>query len=71
MSVGEVFRIAVGYIPVVRVIFDIFASIIKLSGVSVAQIETQIKQVESITRWLRDNDVNTFSEYYNKIFNKE
>lgn len=71
MSVGEVFRTAVGYIPVFRVVFDICSCIIRLSSGSITTIESQIKQIESISRWLKDNDVNTFSEYYNKFFDKE
>lgn len=71
MSIGKVFRDAVSFIPVVRVIVGILTDIIKLSSGSINEIETQIKQIESIGHWLKDNDVNTFSEYYDKTFKEK
>lgn len=71
MDIGKVFGNAVSYIPVVRAVIDIVTCIVKLSAGAVSSIETQIEQIESIGRWLKDNDVNTFSEYYEKEFEKE
>lgn len=71
MHIGEIFGTAVSYIPVIRAVADIVTCIIKLSSGAVTSIEAQIKQIESIYRWLEDNNVNTFSEFYDKQFNKE
>lgn len=70
MDIGKIFGNAVSYIPVVRAVVDIVACIIRISAGAVNEVETQVKNVESISRWLRDNDVNTFSEYYDKQFER-
>lgn len=71
MDVAKIFGNAVSYIPVVRAVIDIITAVIKLSAGAVNEIQTQVEQIESIHRWLKDNDVNTFSEYYEKEFEKE
>lgn len=70
MAIGEIFGNAVSYIPVVRAVVDIVTCIIRISASAVNEVETQIKQIESIHRWLEDNNVNTFSEFYDKQFDK-
>lgn len=70
MGIGKIFRDAVSYIPVVRAVVDIVSCIIRISAGAVNEVETQVKSIESISRWLRDNDVNTFSEYYDKQFER-
>lgn len=71
MAIGEIFRDAVSYIPVVRAVVDIVTCIIRISASAVNEVEAQVEQIESIHRWLEDNNVNTFSEFYDKQFNKE
>lgn len=72
MVFSEVLGKALSYVPVVRVVSNIVIAIIRITSSSVAEIEAQVEQIESINRWLKDNDVNTFTEYYDKVFeNKE
>lgn len=71
MHIGKIFRTAISYIPVVRCIVDLIASVLSVSASASSEIEAKIKEVEAIGRWLRDNNVNTFSEYYDKTFKKE
>lgn len=71
MHISEIFGNAVSYIPVIRAVVSIFTGIISISAGAVRQVENEIKQIESIHRWLKDNDVNTFTEYYEKEFMTE
>lgn len=70
MDIAKLFGNAVSYIPVVRAVVDIVTCIIRISAGAVNEVETQVKQIESIHRWLEDNDVNTFREYYEREFEK-
>lgn len=70
MDIGKIFRDAVGYIPVVRVIVDIVTCIVRISSGAVNEVEKKVDEIEAIHRWLKDNSVNTFSEYYEKVYDK-
>lgn len=70
MDIAKLFGNAVSYIPVVRAVVDIITCIVRISAGAVNEVETQVKQIESIHRWLEDNDVNTFREYYEREFEK-
>lgn len=72
MVFSEICGKALSYVPVVRVIANIVVAIMRITNNSIVEIENEVKQIESINRWLKDNDVNTFTEYYDKVFgNKE
>lgn len=71
MHISQLLRTTISYIPVVRFIVDVVANILSISSASVSDVEAKIKEIEAVGRWLKDNDVNTFTEYYDKTFKKE
>lgn len=61
----------ISYLPVVRYVVSIIADTLHILRTAVSQIENETKQIENVHKWLKDNDVNTFEELYDKQFNKE
>lgn len=71
MRISEIFGTAVSYVPVVRCVIGIVTTVFRVLQSSTTEIETQVKEVEAIHRWLKDNDVNTFTEYYDRNFKEK
>lgn len=61
----------ISYLPVVRYVVGIIADTLHILRTAVSQIENETKQIENVHKWLKDNDVNTFEELYDKQFNKD
>lgn len=71
MRVGEILGTALDFVPIVRSVASIVVGIVRIVSASVSEVEAQIKEIEAINRWLKDNSVNTFTEYYDKNFKEK
>lgn len=66
VKISDVIGEVVSYTPVIRVVVDIVSTCFSVLRSAISQVEAETKQLEEIHRWLKDNDVNTFSDFYSE-----